>query len=333
MQHGQKVEQPPRALLAAAGFAVKEIAEGHLCCGSAGTYNVLQPELATRLRERKLAHIARTRRRRRRDGQRRLHHAARSRRRRSRRAHRGAARLGDGRAAAAGARELRARHAGNAQARTEVSDMIDPKQLLDQVLGSAAAGNARNAGRESWTGSTRRKARKRSQAAPSRAGCSGCCWAAGRRHGGGLLGYGGAAALGALALQAYQNYQRQQGGGGAAGSATSASAALPHAQPGGRRQPVRARARACDGRRREGRRPHRRDRAAAAIRRGRAARPRCRRQGLHLRSADARRRSLRPRARSRRRRSRARKSISRRGSRSIPTSLPSVRIWTRSRRA
>ena len=58
MQHGQKVEQPPRALLAAAGFKVKEIAEGHLCCGSAGTYNVLQPELATRLRERKLAHIA-----------------------------------------------------------------------------------------------------------------------------------------------------------------------------------------------------------------------------------------------------------------------------------
>jgi glycolate oxidase iron-sulfur subunit len=60
MQHGQKVEQPPRALLAAAGFAVQEIAEGHLCCGSAGTYNVLQPELATRLRERKLSHIART---------------------------------------------------------------------------------------------------------------------------------------------------------------------------------------------------------------------------------------------------------------------------------
>jgi glycolate oxidase iron-sulfur subunit len=60
MQHGQKVEQPPRALLAAAGFTVKEIAEGHLCCGSAGTYNVLQPELAGRLRERKLAHIART---------------------------------------------------------------------------------------------------------------------------------------------------------------------------------------------------------------------------------------------------------------------------------
>jgi glycolate oxidase iron-sulfur subunit len=58
MQHAQKVEQAPRALLAAAGFAVTEIAEGHLCCGSAGTYNVLQPELAKRLRERKLANIA-----------------------------------------------------------------------------------------------------------------------------------------------------------------------------------------------------------------------------------------------------------------------------------
>jgi glycolate oxidase iron-sulfur subunit len=61
MQHGQKLEQPPRALLASAGFAVKEIAEGHLCCGSAGTYNVLQPEIARRLRERKLANVARTR--------------------------------------------------------------------------------------------------------------------------------------------------------------------------------------------------------------------------------------------------------------------------------
>jgi glycolate oxidase iron-sulfur subunit len=60
MQHGQKVDRQPRALLAAAGFAVQDIAEGHLCCGSAGTYNVLQPELATRLRDRKLDHIART---------------------------------------------------------------------------------------------------------------------------------------------------------------------------------------------------------------------------------------------------------------------------------
>jgi glycolate oxidase iron-sulfur subunit len=60
MQHGQKIDRQPRALLTAAGFEVREIAEGHLCCGSAGTYNVLQPELATRLRDRKLGHIART---------------------------------------------------------------------------------------------------------------------------------------------------------------------------------------------------------------------------------------------------------------------------------
>jgi glycolate oxidase iron-sulfur subunit len=60
MQHGQKVDAEPRQLLAAAGFDVREIAEGHLCCGSAGTYNVLQPEIAARLRERKLANIART---------------------------------------------------------------------------------------------------------------------------------------------------------------------------------------------------------------------------------------------------------------------------------
>jgi glycolate oxidase iron-sulfur subunit len=60
MQHGQKLDAVPRALLAGAGFTVKEIAEGHLCCGSAGTYNVLQPALAARLRERKLENVART---------------------------------------------------------------------------------------------------------------------------------------------------------------------------------------------------------------------------------------------------------------------------------
>ena len=36
---------------------VREVAEGHLCCGSAGTYNLLQPELASRLRDRKVGHI------------------------------------------------------------------------------------------------------------------------------------------------------------------------------------------------------------------------------------------------------------------------------------
>jgi glycolate dehydrogenase iron-sulfur subunit len=60
MQHGQRVEGPPRALLERAGFEVVEIAEGHLCCGSAGTYNVLQSALAERLRVRKLGHIERT---------------------------------------------------------------------------------------------------------------------------------------------------------------------------------------------------------------------------------------------------------------------------------
>jgi glycolate oxidase iron-sulfur subunit len=58
MQHGQQLEGPPRALLAAAGFAVRNLPEGHICCGSAGTYNLLQPALATALRERKLANIA-----------------------------------------------------------------------------------------------------------------------------------------------------------------------------------------------------------------------------------------------------------------------------------
>src|SRR5262249_5427844 len=46
LQHGQKVTAQPKALLTAAGFTVREVPEGHLCCGSAGTYNLLQPELA-----------------------------------------------------------------------------------------------------------------------------------------------------------------------------------------------------------------------------------------------------------------------------------------------
>jgi glycolate oxidase iron-sulfur subunit len=60
LQHGQRVVREPRALLAAAGFIVREIPEGHLCCGSAGTYNLLQPEIADRLKARKLANIALT---------------------------------------------------------------------------------------------------------------------------------------------------------------------------------------------------------------------------------------------------------------------------------
>jgi glycolate oxidase iron-sulfur subunit len=60
LQHGQQIREAPKRLLSAAGFSVLEVPEGHLCCGSAGTYNMLQPELAGRLRERKLANIART---------------------------------------------------------------------------------------------------------------------------------------------------------------------------------------------------------------------------------------------------------------------------------
>jgi len=61
MQHGQQIRREPKALLAAAGFAVKEVPEGHLCCGSAGTYNLLQPEIAGRLKARKVANIESTR--------------------------------------------------------------------------------------------------------------------------------------------------------------------------------------------------------------------------------------------------------------------------------
>jgi len=57
MQHGQKVNEQPKKLLRDAGFVVKEVPEGHLCCGWAGTYQILQPELSRRLRERKAANI------------------------------------------------------------------------------------------------------------------------------------------------------------------------------------------------------------------------------------------------------------------------------------
>jgi glycolate oxidase iron-sulfur subunit len=60
LQHGQKIVKQPKELLAKAGFAVSDIGEAHLCCGSAGTYNIMQPEIATRLRDRKVANIERT---------------------------------------------------------------------------------------------------------------------------------------------------------------------------------------------------------------------------------------------------------------------------------
>jgi glycolate oxidase iron-sulfur subunit len=61
MQHGQQLKDGPKRLLARAGFRVKEVPEGHICCGSAGVYNILQPEIAGQLRERKVGNIERTR--------------------------------------------------------------------------------------------------------------------------------------------------------------------------------------------------------------------------------------------------------------------------------
>jgi glycolate oxidase iron-sulfur subunit len=60
LQHGQRIHRGPKELLAAAGFDVVDVPEGHLCCGSAGTYNLLQPDLATALRDRKVANLATT---------------------------------------------------------------------------------------------------------------------------------------------------------------------------------------------------------------------------------------------------------------------------------
>ena len=60
LQHGQGLRGEPKALLAAAGFRVVEPREAHVCCGSAGTYNLLQPEIAGRLKARKAGHLAAT---------------------------------------------------------------------------------------------------------------------------------------------------------------------------------------------------------------------------------------------------------------------------------
>jgi glycolate oxidase iron-sulfur subunit len=60
MQHGQKITSAPKQLLKRAGFSVREPAEGHLCCGSAGTYNILQPEISAKLKARKVRNIEAT---------------------------------------------------------------------------------------------------------------------------------------------------------------------------------------------------------------------------------------------------------------------------------
>ncbi|WP_275789173.1 glycolate oxidase subunit GlcF [Pararhizobium gei] len=60
MQHGQKITLAPKLLLKGAGFTVRDPAEGHLCCGSAGTYNILQPEISATLKARKVKNIEAT---------------------------------------------------------------------------------------------------------------------------------------------------------------------------------------------------------------------------------------------------------------------------------
>jgi len=54
LQHGQQIKTHPKTLLKKAGFTVLEPADSHLCCGSAGTYNLMQPEISGQLRDRKV---------------------------------------------------------------------------------------------------------------------------------------------------------------------------------------------------------------------------------------------------------------------------------------
>ena len=60
LQHGQQLKTQPQALLRRVGFDVHEVPEGHLCCGSAGTYNMMQPDISKQLLARKLANISAT---------------------------------------------------------------------------------------------------------------------------------------------------------------------------------------------------------------------------------------------------------------------------------
>ena len=57
LQHGQQIKTFPKTLLQKAGFTVLEPADPHLCCGSAGTYNLMQPEISSQLKTRKVANL------------------------------------------------------------------------------------------------------------------------------------------------------------------------------------------------------------------------------------------------------------------------------------
>ncbi len=61
MQHGQKIGDQPKRLLRQAGFVVRDPPEAHICCGSAGVYNILQPEIAAQLGARKNANLEKLR--------------------------------------------------------------------------------------------------------------------------------------------------------------------------------------------------------------------------------------------------------------------------------
>jgi uncharacterized membrane protein YebE (DUF533 family) len=106
--------------------------------------------------------------------------------------------------------------------------VFDPQRLLDQVLGQGLGDRARAAGRDFGGRLDAMGGRRGFAGGAVAGGLLGLLLGGGRRRGGSLLGYGGAAVLGALALKAYENYQRQQAGGRAP---AATSGLLPHAQP------------------------------------------------------------------------------------------------------
>jgi len=60
LQHGQQVRSAPKELLKAAGFQVVEPRDSHICCGSAGTYNLMQPAISGQLKSKKIATLEAT---------------------------------------------------------------------------------------------------------------------------------------------------------------------------------------------------------------------------------------------------------------------------------
>jgi uncharacterized membrane protein YebE (DUF533 family) len=111
--------------------------------------------------------------------------------------------------------------------------MIDPKRLLEQVLGPGMGGSAGDIGRQIRDRIDGASGRDAFAGGAVAGGLLGMLLGGGRRRGGGL-GAGGAAILGMLALQAYKNYQRQQAGRPPAPTPSLGDvdpAALPHAQP------------------------------------------------------------------------------------------------------